>query len=238
MGQLQSHGLELNLQGGGFSFNGNFIRAFSSSASQFAYNDLNAPAVAAGQLFPVSYEPDFTAELSYQFTTSNKRLRITPSVSYATGYPYGNGKMVWIFDPTTGKPIQLPNDNYVNPGANYYFLETPSEPFNATTNPYIGNLGTNEGNDPNTLRSEPQTFVNLHIEGDITPRLTVILDIVNLLNTKTIPISSGRRDTRAGTPPTQPAMARYSQARCRARRACRRGRRRTGSATVFRRMTA
>jgi len=183
VGQLQSHGLELNLQGGGFSFNGNFIRAFSSSASQFAYNDLNAPAVAAGQLFPVSYEPDFTAELSYQFTTSNKRLRITPSVSYATGYPYGNGKMVWIFDPTTGKPIQLPNDNYVNPGANYYFLETPSEPFNATTNPYIGNLGTNEGNDPNTLRSEPQTFVNLHIEGDITPRLTVILDIVNLLNT-------------------------------------------------------
>jgi hypothetical protein len=91
--------------------------------------------------------------------------------------------MVWIFDPTTGKPIQVPNDNYVNPGANYYFLQNPSEPFNATSNPYIGNLGTNEGNGPNTLRSTPQTFVNLHIEGDITPRLTVILDIANLFNT-------------------------------------------------------
>lgn len=184
VGELQSHGLELNVQRGGFAFNGNFVRAFSSSASQFAYNDLNAPAVAAGQLFPVGYEPDFTAELSYQFITANRRLRITPSFSYATGYPYGNGKMVWIFSPTTGKPIQVPNDNHVNPGANYYFLENPSEPFNATTNPYIGNLGTAEGNDPNTLRSTPQTFVNLHIEGDITPRLTVILDVINLLNTR------------------------------------------------------
>jgi hypothetical protein len=183
VGELQAHGFELNLQRDGFSFNGNFIRAFSSSASQFAYNDLNAPAVAAGQLFPVSYEPDFTAAISYQFTIPSKRLRITPALSYATGYPYGNGKLVWIFDPTTGKPIQVPNDNYVNPGANYYFLQNPSEPFNATSNPYIGNLGTNEGNGPNTLRSTPQMFVNLHIEGDITPRLTVILDIANLFNT-------------------------------------------------------
>ncbi len=183
VGALRAHGLELNLARDGFSFNSNFIRAFSSSASQFAYNDLNAPAVAAGQLFPVSYEPDFTAQLSYQFTTAHRRLRITPALSYATGYPYGNGKMVWIFDPTTGKPVAVPNDNYVNPGANYYFLQNPSEPFNAATNRYIGNLGTNEGDGPNTLRSTPQTFVNLHIEDDVTPRLTVIVDVANLLNT-------------------------------------------------------
>jgi hypothetical protein len=183
VGELRSHGLEFNLRSGGFSFNGNFIRAYSSSASQFAYNDLNAPAVAAGALFPVSYEPDFTAELSYEFVLAHRRLRITPSLSYATGYPYGNGKMVWIFDPTTGKPIQVPNDNYVNPGSNYYFLQDPSKPYNAATNAYIGNLGTNEGDTPNTLRSTPQTFVNLHIAGDITPRLTVLFDVANLLNT-------------------------------------------------------
>jgi hypothetical protein len=180
VGELRATGLELHLQNGGFRLDSNLVRAFSSSASQFAYNDLNAPAIAANHLFPVSYQPDFTTTLSYEFQTASKHLRITPSLSYATGYPYGNGKMAWIFDPTTGKPIQVPNDNYVNPGANYYFLANPSQPYNAVTNPYVGNLGTNEGNDPNTLRSPPEIFVNLHLEGDITPRLTAILDVVNL----------------------------------------------------------
>jgi hypothetical protein len=182
-GNLQAKGLELYLKNGGFSLESNFSRAFSSSASQFAYNDLNAPAIAAGHLFPVSYQPDLTTTFSYAFSDASKRTRITPSISYATGYPYGNGKMAWIFSGVTGKPIQVPNDNYVNPGANYYFLENPSLPFNAVTNPYIGNLGTSEGNDPNTLRSTPQLLVNLHLERDITPRMTLIVDVINLFGT-------------------------------------------------------
>ncbi len=88
--------------------------------------------------------------------------------------------MAWIFDPVTNKPVQVLNDNFVNPGSNYYFLRNPAQAFNAVTNPYIGNLGTPEGNDPNTLRSPPQTLVNLHIEGDFSPRLTGIIDIVNV----------------------------------------------------------
>jgi len=181
VGELRANGLELYLKNGGLALDSNLVRAYSSSASQFAYNDLNAPAVAANHLFPVGYQPDFTTELSYEFVTAHNRLRITPSLSYSTGYPYGNGKMAWIFDPTTNKPIQVPNDNYVNPGANYYFLQNPSQPFNAVTNPYIGNLGTAEGNDPNTLRSTPQIFINLHLEATLAPRLTAILDIANLL---------------------------------------------------------
>ena len=166
-----------------FTFDANLDRAFSSSASQFAYNDLNAPAIAAGHLFPNGYEPPFTATLAYEIPTFHHRLRFTPSLSYESGFPYGNGKMAWVFDPNTGKPVQVPNDNYVNPGENYYFLADPSQPFNAATNPYIGNLGTPEGNDPNTLRTPPQTLVNLHIEGDVTPRVTLMLDIVNLFGT-------------------------------------------------------
>ena len=180
VGNLHANGLEVYLKNGGFSLDGNLVRAFSSSASQFAYNDLNAPAIAANHLFPVSYEPDFAMELSYEFHDRTRRLRFTPSLSYSTGYPYGNGKMVYAFDPVTNKPIQVPNDNYVNPGANYYFLKNPSAPFDAASNPYIGNLGTNEGNDPNTLRTVPQILANLHVEGDITPRLTAILDVANL----------------------------------------------------------
>jgi hypothetical protein len=185
VGNLRASGVELYAKNGGFAIDSNYIHALTSSASQFAYNDLNAPAVAAGHLFPVSYLPDFTTNLSYEFNDRKHRLRITPSVSYQTGYPYGNGKEAWIFSPTTGKPIQVPNDNYVNPGDNYYFLANPSQPFNALTNPYIGNLGTSEGNDPNTLRSMPQFLVNLRLEKDITPRLTVIVDVANLLNTVT-----------------------------------------------------
>lgn len=179
-GDLRASGLELNVKNGGFAFNANLVRAYSSSASQFAYNDLNAPAVAAGQLFPVSYEPDFTAELSYEFSAFHRGLRFRPSLSYQTGYPYGNGKDVWIFDPTTNKPELVPNDNYWNPGYNYYFLANPSLPYNASTNPYVGNLGTNEGSTPNTLRSPSQFLVNLHMEGDISKRATIVVDIANV----------------------------------------------------------
>jgi hypothetical protein len=102
VGNLRASGVDLYLKNGGVSLDSNFGRAFSSSASQFAYNDLNAPAIAAGHLFPVSYLPDFTSTLSYQFDDRKHRLRLTPSVSYETGYPYGNGKEAWIFSPTTG----------------------------------------------------------------------------------------------------------------------------------------
>jgi hypothetical protein len=170
--------LEVNLRRGGLRFDASLSRSSSSSALQFAYNDLNAPAIAAGHLFPISYQPDLASSLSYEFSAT-RRLRITPSLSYESGYPYGNGKMVYVFGPG-GTPERVLNDNYVNPGANYYFLRDPSLPFNATTNPYVGNLGTNEGDDPNTLRSPPQFVANLHLEGDLSPRLTAVLDIANL----------------------------------------------------------
>ena len=182
VGNLRAGGAELWLSQAGFTLDTNYIRAYSSSASQFAYNDLNAPAVAAGVLFPVSYLPNFSANLSYEWHTRDRKLRVSPSLSYESGYPYGNGKMAWIFNPTTGKPQEVPNDNNVDPGYNYYFLQDPSMPYNAATNPYIGNLGTPEADFPNSLHSPGETFVNLHIEADITPHITFIVDVVNLLN--------------------------------------------------------
>lgn len=183
IGQLRASGFELWLKRGGFTLDANLDRAFSSSASQFAYNDLNAPAIAAGHLFPVSYQPNFTADLAYEIPLAQHRVRITPSLSFESGFPYGNGKMAWIFDPVTNKPEQVPNDNYWNPGANYYFLRDPSQPYDAVNNPYIGNLGTPEGNDPNTLHAPPQTLFNLHLEADLTKRVTLLFDVVNVFGT-------------------------------------------------------
>lgn len=179
-GELRAHGVEFWAKRGPFELDTNLVRAYSSSASQFAFNDLNAAAVAAGHLFPAGYLPDFTATLSYELDLDRRRVRITPSLSYESGYPYGNGKMIWIFNPATNKPEQVPNDNYYNPGYNYYFLQNPALPYNAQSNPYIGSLGTAESNDPNTLRTPPQTIVALQIEADISPRMTLVFNAFNL----------------------------------------------------------
>ncbi|HXP94679.1 MAG TPA: TonB-dependent receptor [Candidatus Binatia bacterium] len=177
-GNLLAHGLELSVDTGRFSLAATYTRGFSSSASQFGYNDLNGPAAAAGHLFPVGYIPDFSAIASYRATIGP--VTVTPTLSYQTGYPYGNGKSVFVFDSVTGKPLQVPNDNHVNPGFNYYFLRDPSQPFNVLTNPYIGSLGTPEGNDPNTLRSLPQLLASIHLTADLGMRTRLVLDVNNL----------------------------------------------------------
>jgi hypothetical protein len=184
-GSLNASGVDVWLQSGALTFKADTIRGTSSSASQFAYNGLNAAAVAAGHLFPLGYVPDVSATLEYAIAAFHGRVRITPSISYQSGFPYGNGTKVYTFDPATGKPVQVNNDNYVNPGYNYYFLRDPAQPFDATNNPYIATLGTPEGADPNSLHAPPQTLVSLRIEGDLTPRLTMLLDVTNLFATST-----------------------------------------------------
>jgi hypothetical protein len=181
-GDLRAHGLELWAQNGHLTVDADYVRAYSSSASQFAFNGLNAAAVAAGHLFPVAYIPDLEAQASYQFDLDRHRIRISPSISYESGYPYGNGTMIWVFDPVTNEPERVRNDNYWNPGYNYYFLKNPALPYNATSNPYIATMGTSEGADPNTLRTTPQTMVSLHVEADLRPRLTAVLDVFNLFD--------------------------------------------------------
>jgi hypothetical protein len=196
-GEFRAHGFELWVKRAGFTLDTNFVKAYSGSAAQFALNDLNAAAQAAGHLFPVGYIPDFTANVSYEADFIHRHLRIVPQLSYESGYPYGNGTDIWIFN-AKGQPIQVPNDNYLNPGYNYYFLKNPNCPLNRVpgrvggkpgcvpgVNPYIANLGGGEGADPNSLRSTPQLITNLHIEGDLSPQLTASVDIVNLFGVAT-----------------------------------------------------
>ena len=179
-GNLLVHGFELAAATGGFNLSATYTRGFSSSASQFGYNALNAPAIAAGHLFPLGYVPDFSAIASYEMNVG-KRITIAPTLSYETGYPYGNGRSVFAFDPITHKPVKLANDNFINPGFNYYFLTDPSRPFDAATNPYIATLGTREGDDPNTLRSQPQLLASLRIKASLGRGTTLVIDVENLL---------------------------------------------------------
>ena len=183
VGALLANGIELAADHGPLSLSATYTHARSSSASQFGLNNLNAPAIAANHLFPAGYVPDLSAIATYRFRAG--RVTIAPSLSYETGYPYGNGRKVWISDPNTGKPIQVLNDNHVNPGYSYYFLKDPSLAYDPVTNPIISSLGTPEGDDPNTLRSAPLLLASLHIEAPLAKRVTLALDVANLFGTTT-----------------------------------------------------
>ncbi|BDE08026.1 hypothetical protein WPS_33020 [Vulcanimicrobium alpinum] len=178
-GSLRVRGLEFALSGGALTVSATYLRGMSSSAAQFGYSNLNAPAVAAGHRFPLGYAPDLSAVASYA-ARIGARITVTPSLSYQSGYPYGNGTKVWIFDPHTGRPAHVPNDNYVNRGYNYCFLRDPAKPYDAATNPYIGTLGTPEGDDPNTLRSTPRLLASLHVRAGLGRKAALVVDIVNL----------------------------------------------------------
>lgn len=178
-GNLLVHGIEFSADTGGFSLAGTYTRGFSSSASQFGYNALNAPAIAAGHLFPLGYVPDLSVVASFAYHPV-RGVTITPSLSYETGYPYGNGRSVYVFDPTTHRPVRAKNDNFINPGFNYYFLTDPARPFDAVSNPYLATLGTPEGDDPNTLRSTPELLASLRIRAELGHATSLVLDVVNL----------------------------------------------------------
>ncbi|HEY4439805.1 MAG TPA: TonB-dependent receptor, partial [Candidatus Elarobacter sp.] len=181
VGSLLANGAEIAFTRGPLSVVATSVHARSSSASQFALNDLNAPAIAANHLFPVGYIPDLSATATYRFHIG--KLTIAPSLSYETGYPYGNGRSVWVSE--NGVPQRVLNDNHVNPGYNYYFLRDPSQPYDPATNPITGSLGTPEGDDPNTLRSTPLLLVSLHVEHPLSSRTSLALDVANLFGTAT-----------------------------------------------------
>jgi hypothetical protein len=182
VGSLLANGAELGFTRGPLTVSATYVHARSSSASQFGLNDLNAPAIAANHLFPVGYVPDLSAVASYRFKLG--RLTLAPALSFETGYPYGNGRKAWVYD-ANGTPSQVLNDNHVNPGYNYYFLRDPSLPYDAASNPIVSTLGTREGDDPNTLRSAPLLLLSLHAEQQLSPRVTLALDVANVLGTAT-----------------------------------------------------
>jgi len=96
-GSLIAHGVDLWIQNGGLTLKADTIRG-SLRAHRNSRTTDSTPRPWRGHLFPLGYVPDLTATLSYEFAFLHRRLRITPSISYESGYPYGNGTMVYQFD--------------------------------------------------------------------------------------------------------------------------------------------
>ncbi len=197
VGLARIRGLELAVEHGGFNMTATYLNGRSSSASQYGLNDLNAPAAAAGHLFPLSYAPKLQAVASYNVRLG--KIELGPSVSYESGYPYGNGTKVFAYCTAVSfqcpradaRPTQVLNDNNVDPGFNYYFLRDPAHPYcplpsgcagGTPFNPFIGNLGTPEGDDPYSLTSAPALLLSLHAAVHLSDRAQLQLEATNLLD--------------------------------------------------------
>ena len=131
-------------------------------------------------MFPISRRRS-----AYEFD-----LAAPPSASHAAAF-IRKRLSVWQWHdgmgasiPRPARPILVPNDNLRQSGLQLLlFKESGARRTTQATNPYVATLGTNEGADPNTLRTPPQTLASLHVELDLSPRVTAILDVVNLFAT-------------------------------------------------------
>lgn len=179
LSQYRAHGVDLAIAHGSLSLIATYALAQTLDPSQYNLNQINPALLASGQLIPQGFFPTLTAKVQYAWHRGG--TTVTPNLSYESGYPYGNGKKVWIFG-SNGQPIQVNNDNHVNPGYAYYFLQNPALQYDSDTNPYIADLGTPEGNTPYTLHAPPRTFVGVRVDQKLTNRFKVTLVVNNLLN--------------------------------------------------------
>lgn len=179
LSDYRAHGLDLQLAHGPFSLVATYATAQTLDPSGYNLNQINPALTASHTLIPQGFFPNLTSQLSYAWRRGN--TTVTPSVSFESGYPYGNGTKVWVLD-ANGNAVHVNNDNHVNAGYAYYFLQNPALPYNATTNPYIANLGTPEGDTPYTLHTPPRTFVSLQIDQHVNSRWKASLTVNNLLN--------------------------------------------------------
>jgi hypothetical protein len=179
LSQYRAHGIDLQLAHGPFTFIATYAKAQTLDPSQYNLNQVNPALLASGQLIPQGFFPTLTAQ--FQYVWHRGKTTVSPNVSFESGYPYGNGKKVWVLG-SNGQPVQVDNDNHVNPGYAYYFLQNPALSYNPLTNPYVANLGSPEGNTPYTLHAPPRTFIGLRVEQQMTVHWKATLVVNNVLN--------------------------------------------------------
>ena len=147
-----------------FGFSGSasvtYDNTFANYDSDF-FPSVNNAAVAAGHMFHVSYVASITATGNLVWN-SHRGMHISATVPYESGYRYGVGKKVYIFQTlANGKevPTLVLNTDVNNPngGSEAYYYTDPT----GTT--IVGSRGTPEGDDPGTLTGPPLATLNMTI---------------------------------------------------------------------------
>jgi hypothetical protein len=141
-----------------------YDNTFANYDSDF-FPSVNAAALAANHLFHVSYVAPITATANLVWN-SRHGTHVSATIPFESGYPYGVGKRVYIFQTNANGvsvPVSVLNTDVNNPnGASdaYYFTDS-------NTGAIIGSRGTPEGNDPGSIRAPSITTLDMTISQEL-----------------------------------------------------------------------
>jgi len=171
-------------------FDATYDNTLANYDSDF-FPTVNAAALAAGHFFHVTYVAPITATFNVNYNT-RPGMHISVTIPYESGYRYGVGKKVFIFEPEgpggANIPVQVLNTDIANsnPADAYYFTD-PANPGTPDHPNIVGSVGTPEGDDPGTIRGPQVATLNLSLSQDFgAPRnMTIGFRVLNLFGNYT-----------------------------------------------------
>jgi hypothetical protein len=118
-GQTHTHGVEFGLsrevsQGlstfFSFTYNDTRTNVVSALGPYFggsARNDFTYANIRANNFVPANFVAPWSSNLALDWNRNG--WEVDSNLTWATAFPYGNGRLVYTIDPTTGKPIAVQN---------------------------------------------------------------------------------------------------------------------------------
>lgn len=166
-------GVELALQRQArFGFSGlldaTYDNTFANYDSDF-FPTVNRAALAANHFFHVSYLAPIVGTANIVYNTRSG-LHLDTTISYESGYRYGVGKKTWIFETINGANVPvlvLNTDLAANTLSQAYYFTDPSNPGTIDQPNITGSRGTNEGDDPGTLKGPQVATVQFTVSHDL-----------------------------------------------------------------------
>jgi outer membrane receptor protein involved in Fe transport len=199
----------------GFSgfFDATYDNTFANYDSDF-FPSVNTAALAANHFYHVTYVSPLVATLVVAYD-SPRGFHASLDVPFNDGYPYGVGKKTFVFmqcslvpgctgDPNANVPTQVLNTDLAatTPQQAYYFTD-PTNPGTMLNPNIVASRGTNEGDDPGTLRSPPVALFNVSVSQEIghgPNNFQVGMRVLNLLGNYTSAPTSTSLSTAGSNP--------------------------------------
>jgi outer membrane receptor protein involved in Fe transport len=183
-GKAETNGVEFQLSrqiatGLSAQFNFTYTNQFVNYVTSNAFRPSVQPALlATGAVFHPPYlSPVYgTITLDYQ----KNGWQFDPIVRYIGGYPIG----IWADEPVylNGTPLFVPNTNLYGTGTSQYcYYVDPQAPGTPSKPRIIGSTGGGCSAVVNGLLSHPSVYFNLAVSKAITSRVTLGLEVQNLL---------------------------------------------------------
>lgn len=184
-GRAQTSGLEFQLsrqlaEGLSAQIHATYVNQFVNFVSSNAFRPSVQPALlASGAVFHPQYFSPFSATVSVEWKRNG--WRINPIVQYNRGYPIG----IWGAPPVflNGVPVNIPNTNLFSTfGSAFCSYVDPQTPGTPQQPNVVGSTGGGCTKALNGALTHSVAFLNLAISKDITPHVTLGIEVQNLLN--------------------------------------------------------